>query len=292
MRKLLFLLVLMTFASPVWGLQELILREEIPVYKKRSSSSRLLKRLEPGDRAILSTRNYGSWRKIQIEYRGRKKFAWIRAKDIRKSRVRFVKDVREKVNTNQLHSRYAFGINSVLSFYWAGAREVESADGLISEVDPSSGMSMYFGFSLDIPYTNTLGFRLYGNLRKDSVNGRQVFSNFSGGSASKTKFTMDREYFSFGVLGKFYKNKFDRTWWGLAGELASGNSVTFVANEENVEVGKDSLPFFVFLIGSWGYDIQYGKNFLVVPEFRLGTALNADAITLNPEFVLNTSYMY
>lgn len=281
--------------SIVWSAQELVFRQQTQVYSKANIKSDPLTVYERGDRVPVSKENYGAWKKIIVEVDGKKQIGWVLVRDLKGARIQ-EKD-EEKVATPSgkrkkldpvYRKKIGVGVAGVLSYYKQGSGSVdlnntESTSLNFSDLD---GTGVYFSIFGDMPLTSKMNLRGYFSLRSLERSGTGTFPP----NTVNRSVNIDQTSLSVGSTLKFYSHTDGNSWWGPGLELAMTDKSDVTASSQTTTFKDDPLYIFVHLAA--GYDIRFFSNVFILPEFRIGAAVNGDPLIINAEILIPFAYRF
>lgn len=268
--------------------QELILREEITVYKNPKSNAATLTTLESGERVPVSTRDYGAWKKIKVEVSGKTQFGWVKTSDIKNSRIRTVdEDVLNK-EKGAYHTRGGIGLFYHFSYVSIGEFKFTSENPALDvTVKDLTGASSFFGFHYDYPWSQRKLVRFFFSFREHEVEGD---GTFSGSLFNSVEFT--QKMMAFGATIKTYKDHKSDFWWGYGLEIAKITEAEVSRTGTTTEVPDEDLPFYVLPHLATGYDFQLSGNFFLLLDSKLHFILNADDISYAVDAGVSFTYAF
>ena len=294
MRILVYLLFYFS-AALAYGqeIQELMVAEAIDIYQKPNSKSEIMGQLDIGDSVVIFSGSSKVWRKIEVEFEDKTEVAWIRVKDIKKSKIRFRRDGRS-LNTKMFphyFQNYSVGLTLLGNYTYFAAHKAEGVDSSGADVGDLSGSSIFFGLQFDVPWLDEWALRFYVSNRQAKLKGLSEGISASVESA-KTDVEMLQNFLAAGVLFKYYGKRTPYWWFGAGAEVARGSSVDFSFDNTKVTVSDESLPVFAFVSFASGIDYLLYENIYLNTDIRLLYALNAEAAYVAVDYTLGISYTY
>lgn len=285
-RQLAILLILF-LASGVYGAEELLVRDSVPVYSEPNKNSSVMVTLERGDKVPISPREYGRFRKVLVEVGGKKRPGYVLKSTLEGSRIRSRQGSAEKDAPKLYHRRLGAGLMVVpISYASQGAWKFDSGDGAMTEISQMKGYSNYFGVSLDFPMDSA--FVLRAELVFRSINQTGTTKPLGGSSKAVQR---KMSFFGAGATAKYYLDRSGDFWVGGGAELARANQISLVyADTEKVPVEESSFPTYFILKGAVGQDYQVFGDFYINPEARLCYAVNTSPAIWGIELVVNINY--
>lgn len=287
-----FLILAILFA-PIFShaqSQELILREEVKVYEKKSRKSEVIDTLNTGARVPVSTVDYGPWYKIKLDPDGESREAWVWKKDLKKSRIRFMDGGASKKKSSVYHWNKSAGAQVVFTQVHIDPRQVSSSDGsVIYELDANDGNSIFFGFFYDYPWSKRWVVHSYVDFREHNLKGK---GRTPPGSPQSAEISMGQKFVSFGMDFRYYTDLDGAFWYSFGVELAKGYAVDLTINDIPSPVSGDDLPFYAFVHAGLGYDFQFSNDFYIIPEIKAAWAANGKVLVYSVDATVNISYVF
>lgn len=277
----------------VWSAQELVFRQQTKVYASRNPKADVLTVYERGDRVPVSKENYGPWKKIIAEANGKKQIGWVMLRDLKGARIRKVDE--EKVTTpsgvrKKLQPVYrkntGVGFAGNLSYYKQGSGEEDLQNGSRMNYSGLDGTAVYLSVFGDFELTSTLNLRGYIALRDV---GRSGNATYPPGTDSRST-NLDQTGFALGSTLKFYSNSDSNKWWGPGIEIMQVSKSDVTAT--SVTTGYKDDPLYVFAHLAAGYDFHLFNSIFILPEVRLGAAVNGSPFILNFEILIPFAYRF
>ncbi len=268
--------------------QELVLREELTVYKKPRNSSDVLILLEAGEKVPVSTRDYGAWKKIKVEAGGKTQFGWVKNSDIKKSRIRVVDTSTTGSSKGAYHTKRGAGIFYHFSYVSIGEFEFATTNPALDvTVKDLTGVSSFFGFHYDYPWNDRKMVRFFFSLRENDVEGD---GTFSGNIFNSVEFT--QSMMAFGATLKNYKDAKANSWWGYGLEVAKITEAEVTRGSTKTEVPDDELPFYILPHLALGYDFPLSGNIYLLLDAKLLFIINADDFSYALDSGVSFSYSF
>ncbi len=289
------LLGIFFITGSLWAAQELVFRKQTQVYSKPNIKSDSLTVYERGDRVPVSNENYGAWKKIIAEVDGKKQIGWVLVRDIKGARIQ-EKDT-EKVTTSSgkrkklepvYRKKIGVGVAGVLSYYKQGSGSVDLNNTVTTSLNFSDldGTGVYFSIFGDMPLTSKLNLRGYFSMRNLERSGTGTFPP----DTQSRSINIDQTALSLGSTLKFYSHTDGNSWWGPGVELAMTDKSDVTASNATTTFKDD--PLYIFIHLALGYDIRFFSNVFILPEFRIGAAVNGDPFILNAEILIPIAYRF
>lgn len=284
---IIFLLPLQAFA-----VREVVFRKTTMVYEKQSKDANVMTVYEKGERAPISSKSYGIWKKIVVTLDNEQKVGWVLGEDLKGARII---ERAEPFEYETYHlNKWSIGILGAFNFMSQGARSITSETTIPPRVDVSSlsGTEIYFGVPVDIHWTQTFTLHLEFLFRKSSRSGT---GQFVGGSDAEI--TLDQSFMSLGGMGKWYLAPESNFWYGAGLEVAklTESKMTFVTNAtSDPAVSNEGIdfPIFFMLTGGIGLDFHLLKKFFILPEIRAGVLVNSEPIVFTFEVRVPIVYTF
>ena len=280
-------LVVMVLPQSALGARDLIVGRPVPVYQKPARGSKTLTILPSGKRVPVSSRRYGRWYKVLILSDGKKRIGFVRRSDLKGSS--FHKRLKKKVkDPHRYRDGVGVGFDWVVSINSQGAREFDDGEGSPKQIGEMSGTATFLGVFADIPVSNYISLRVSLLSRKNAFTGDFGIS----GQDSQTV-ELVQNFFSFGGTVKVYPFLNWPFWAGVTAHFANATNVNLVyANQGEVPVSSEDLPFFVFLQGALGADFHIWDNFFLIPDGRVGQVVNTSPAITSIEGHLSFAYRF
>ncbi len=268
--------------------QELVLRQDVIVYKKPKAKADVLTNLEAGERVPVSTRDYGAWKKIKVDAGGKTQFGWIKNSDIKNSRIRIVENSNSG-SGGAYHTKRGIGI--FYHFSYVNIGEFKFTAEAVTPIDVSikdlKGSSSFIGLHYDHPWTDKKMIRLFLSLREHELEGD---ATFSGSIANTAEF--NQKMLAFGATLKNYDSAKDNFWWGYGLEVAKLTEATVTYNSTVTDVPDEDLPFYVLPHLATGYDFTISQNFYVLLDAKLHLILNSDGLSYALDTGVSLTYAF
>ncbi|MCB0349335.1 MAG: hypothetical protein KDD37_10905 [Bdellovibrionales bacterium] len=267
--------------------QELVIRQDVTVYKKPKANADVLTNLESGDRVPVSTRDYGAWKKIKVEVGGRTQFGWVKESDVKESRVRVVESSNNR--SGAYHTKRGVGVFYHFSYVNIGEFDFTSdtTPSLDVNVKDLSGTSSFIGLHYDHPWNDKKMIRFYFSLREHDLEGD---ATFSGSIANSAEFS--QKMLAFGATLRNYDSSKDNFWWGYGLEIAKITDATVTYNATDTEVPDEDLPFYVLPHLAAGYDFMMTQSLYLLLDAKLHLILNADGLSYAVDTGVSITYAF
>ncbi len=269
---------------------ELIAKKKIKVYSSRSRSSRVLTILRSGESASVSKKNYGRWYKVLVYSGGKRRTGFVTKASTRGSKIRrkASRSRSRRSSEGLYHSEFGLGVNGVVAYTSQDEREFDNGDGSPVVIEKLTGTSVFFGFFGDIPISSRFTLRAGLDFRTNEMTGE---FGIEGQDTQTVELT--QSFLAFSAILKFYPWATGNYWFGGGLELANGTSVDLkYANSDEVEVGDEDLPFFIFVQIVTGYDLHIAGPVFLIPDVRIGAVINTSPMIFDVEGRMNVAYRF
>jgi len=223
---------------------------------------------------------------VLIKRKGRKRVGFVRRAQLRGSSIAAPK--KGKVERYFYKDGIGTGFNWTFSNTTQGSREFDDGEGSKKILSNMDGSSNFFGLFGDFPLNEMFTLRLEVTFRENSFTGD---FGISGQDTQVVELT--QSFFAVGGMFKYYPLKNYPYWLGLSTEFANGTSVNLVyANDGEVDVDSEDLPFFIILQAVIGGDFHIWNDFYFIPDFRYGQVINTEPAITALEGRLNFAYRF
>ncbi len=263
------LLILLLLPLNALAVQEVVFRKTTMVYENQSKDAAVLTVYEKGERAPLSSKTYGTWRKIVVDIDGTQKVGWVLAEDIKGARII---ERSEPFDYEVYHlNKGSIGILGAFNFVSHGGQTIDSEGSYPPNVEVSSlsGGALYFGVYSDLHWKQDFSIHLELLFRKASRSGPGTFI-----AGSDAEVELDQSFMSLGAMGKWYLAPESNFWYGAGLEIAKLSTSKMIwsvnGGDEFVANEKIESPVLFMLTGGLGLDIHVVRRFFVLPEVRGG----------------------
>ncbi len=280
--------ILATEQSPVADRYEII--EMIIVRKSASQSSSPVAVLSPDSFVeVWIKEELPKWIKLMIKTKRGGIEGYAQQSDwIRGARLQIQGDrlTAEKPQTIESASKgFRWGMALVGGFFYQTSRKFESESSGSVMIGAMSGISPCLEAFLQYSVTPEWIVQARINNRLVDQKGEATLSGSS--SAVPTKVTIRQEFIGFGVSFRRYLSSLG--WWDFGMEVDRGQSVKVEYFGESVEDAELTLPLFVLVQGSGGYDFMTTYT-TISPQVRLSYAANLSTPTMLIDFLVAFSF--
>lgn len=259
--------------SSVFAANVLVVDEELKVYRKRSTGSRVLAVLDSGDVAKLLKTKSKKYYRVQFRTEdGETRRGYIHRRAVELSQIQNEKDFNyESGLRNKQEGTHRFGVLAVGNLSFQSPREVSTVGGATYNVELSYGFQFFPELFYQFPLTQTWNLRFHYGMR--SILLRQSFTNSeSPGSLQKTVSELLQKFNSMGIEVMSLTSR--RNYVGMGLEIAKGTSSEMKVIE-GVEVNQGVLDVPTFWLAYASYRVPlvntWGQLHL---DFRGGTVVN------------------
>ena len=267
--------------------------DEVSVYSEPSDNSDVIRTLEKGASVPVSKNIEDGFYKILLKEDGRKRLGYIKISDVSrgKSSSRSAKKSRGRRTRRAAHfTRWGLGVTLGVNYQNQGSRRYQDPTAANAvEISSFSGLSNQFGFFVEIPGNDKMSYRAYLQFKQANLSGS---ATIMGASPRPTDTFLKQSFLSVGGLWKWYGRRDASTWFGGGFQIDKGTSgsITFGARTDSTEGGE--LPMFYYAYGSMGFDWTMGRDWVIIPEVKLGALVNSKPMTLEGDVNLNVAYSF
>jgi hypothetical protein len=268
---------------------EVLSLKSFPIYKTQElKKSQRLKILQPGQRALISPKKYGEWRKLLITSEdGSLVKGWAHIRHLRgRTQLRKIQSPEPGSILDGIESQLqqeppepekkysqsvALGGSFHTSYLSWGKRSFTLSDDTEWSVSEVTSTTFWPSLFLDLTMGSRSAMRLYLGYRTAKFEGEST-TDFPIGT-KQTSFI--HTFLAMGLVYKWYRpNRL--TWWGLGAEFAQGQELKIAYDNTEIPLGDEDLPLFILLFLSGGYDFRITETLYLLPELRIGTVYNQD----------------
>lgn len=279
-----FIIALVTLLSSlqVFAVTDLIVRESLTVYKKRSTRSKVVTTLLRGDKVVVSPEVYGKWRKVLVTYDGKRKPGYVQIRKIQTSVIkeRLEGEINELLLDQSVGGQFSF----FYSFQPARSFPVQGFTDP-AKINDQSGFSTNIGAHYQYPWRK-------GILLKGYLDNKTIKLQGRGEIVPDVPIDMKIDYtlITLGAMAKFYNNHNSFFWKGAGIEIGSISGVSVQAGPGAVLYG-GKVPMPIIATGSLGWDYKVSNDIYITPEIRASALLSESPMILSIELMVDVSYL-
>lgn len=268
---------------------ELRVQSDVTIYEKPNLDSDVMGILSRGDRAQISSKTSGLFRKILFhDDQQEQKVGYVLIAELGDSEI-VSKDPQNQKRPSYW-TRKSVGVAIMPSWLRQAESSFQLSDSSVYQTSEFTSSSLIYSAFVDFPVSETWGVRVYGTLRQTDFKGEAKLSG-AAGNVPTNQVSRQQSLYGVGFVSKvaFKPNSW---WWGLGAELAFGNQVKLKINNIDVPTSENDKPLFVIGFGSLGGEVglPFLNKFYFIPELRVGAIATTDPVTLLVEGLLGVAY--
>jgi hypothetical protein len=264
-----------------------VLVPKLRVYSEPNLNSAILSVLNKGQTVKAGSNPGSGFKKVLIKAKnGKNTIGYIALADLTGPKRVRGRSPRDKGSISGLHEHWGFGLNLGFNYQTQGGKALTDAGGDMATTGKLSGANVRVGALLDIPFGSTFNGELFIDYKPTTLTGTAA----AGGTVTQTSdIILQQSVIALGTILKFYSGDTGNLWYGPGVELDHVGSSTLQvgSNAASSYMGSDSFQAFA----ATGYDFIGGKNFFIVPNFRLGAAFSAP-VTLEFDMIVSGIYRF
>ena len=275
-----------------WAILDLEVNESLPVYLKPSSKSKQISQLDRGDKVVISPKSYGSFRKVLIRYKGKRRGGYIPSRLIVKSRIE------ERLSKGQtLYGSRGYNKTVGIAFnlsqmYMQEKSFSTSATDTYDIAEFKSGQG-YLNLTADWPLKPGRSFRFLFSLRSVKFAGEASLRGVVG-ATTHYDVSMERSFIGLGGEYRVFPNLGSSFWWGVGLEYdhSSEAKITIKGSNGFQQTSTEAAPAWVIGFVDIGWEVGLTQTLFFAPQFKFGMVLNNDPIVLDVEGSAGLVYRY
>lgn len=284
MIRLILSALLLIHCANAFAILDLVVKEKLQVYKKPKSSSKVVTVLVRGDRVVISPVSYSGFKKVLVTYEGKRQAGYIPAKNIKLSVI----EDRNKVEGSPIVLRKNFGAYAALSYNNQAETELDLSGFPGARVGGASGFPNFWGLYYQMPILSKTVLQM-------SLSAREFFTQGTGEvipDGGQEILEKTEKMYTAGVFAKRYGTNGSIFWTGAGAEIAMVQDV-----EVKIE-GGSSFEFtgenatYILLNAGLGFDIKAYDKVFIIPELRVGAAVNASPFIFYGDLMVGVSYVF
>lgn len=269
-----------------------MVREPLSVFMEPNEFTKEIIRLEPGETVVVSPRIYDGFRKVLVNIRGRRRSGYIPTRKIRRSIIRERGAQAQSQWGEAYNDEIAVGVATVYSYLRQGESGFQESDGLTNWLfSELTSTTLFFSLFVDLPFDDTLGFRVYLAQRTTEFSGTARQESVSP-TPTQGPIKREQTLLALGAVAKIYPQFASRWWWGGGMELAKGTSVNLSLNGIDIETTEQDLPFFLSFFGSVGGEFPVFKSVYLTPDIRVGSIATTKPFSVLAEGFMGVAYRF